>query len=57
MEKGSGYFFINSSSCYFFNKTDFEQYLFNNPFLVSAPYFMFSYLHQFVSCFACIAEQ
>ena len=28
VEKGLGYLFITSSSSHFFNKTDFEQYLF-----------------------------
>ena len=29
MEKGLGHFFVTSSSSHFFNKTDFEQYVFN----------------------------
>ena len=32
VEKGLGHVFIASSSSHFFNKTDLEQYLFNNKF-------------------------
>ena len=30
MEKSLGHLFVTSSSSYFFNKTDFERYLYKN---------------------------
>ena len=32
VEKGLGHLFITSNSSHFFNKTDFEQYLFQSKF-------------------------
>ena len=34
-EKGLGYLFVTSNSSHFFNKTDFEQYLFNENAIVT----------------------